>query len=124
MGGVGGKVDSQQARTLDGEAPSKRSSQNGRKNGDQTAGRRQTPTKPRKRHTGPPSAPRWVVTMVAHVRTYLDDDNLANAMKPVQDELADHLGTDDGSGLIRWQRGQVETRGAEGVAVSIEEVGS
>ena len=33
----------------------------------------------------------------------LDTDNLAGALKAVQDGIADAIGIDDGSELIRWQ---------------------
>ena len=69
-----------------------------------------------------PIAPQYIVTMTAHLRTLMDWDNLATALKPVQDELAEHLHCDDGDGSIRWQVGQVETRGAEGVSVTIEPI--
>jgi hypothetical protein len=59
------------------------------------------------------------VTMTAHIPTRMDGDNLANALKPVRDEIADWLGADDADGRIRWECGQVETRGAVGVCVSI-----
>lgn len=60
------------------------------------------------------------VTMVAHIPRYFDDDNLANALKPVRDEVADWLGVDDGDGRIRWECGQVETRGKIGVSIKVE----
>lgn len=61
-----------------------------------------------------------VVTIVAHVRRRLDSDNLANACKPLRDEIADWLGVDDGDERVRWQYGQVETRGRTGASVRIE----
>ena len=60
------------------------------------------------------------VTMVAHLPRFFDDDNLANALKPVRDEVADWLGIDDGDGRVRWECGQVETRGNVGVCVKVE----
>jgi hypothetical protein len=57
--------------------------------------------------------------MTAHLPALLDSDNLANALKPVRDEIAAWLGIDDGSPLLRWECGQVETRGAVGVAVTV-----
>lgn len=56
-------------------------------------------------------------TMTAHLPTRMDGDNLANALKPVRDEIADWLGVDDADGRVRWECGQVETRGAVGVCV-------
>jgi hypothetical protein len=64
-------------------------------------------------------APRITVTMTAHLFTRMYDDNLANALKPVRDELADWLGPDDADGRIRWECGQVETRGLVGVCVTL-----
>lgn len=61
----------------------------------------------------------YTVTMTAHLNTRMDGDNLANALKPVQDALADWLGVDDADGRIRWECGQVETRGTTGVCVAI-----
>lgn len=66
------------------------------------------------------SAPEVTVTMVSHVKCFLDGDNAINALKPVRDALADWLAVDDGDGRIRWQYGQVETRGREGVCVVVE----
>lgn len=63
-----------------------------------------------------------VVTMVAHIPRYFDDDNLAGALKPVRDEIADWLGIDDADGRVRWECGQVETQGAVGVMVKVERV--
>lgn len=57
--------------------------------------------------------------MIAHIPTMMDGDNLANALKPVRDEIADWIGVDDGDSRIRWEVGQVETRGAIGVAIII-----
>ena len=64
--------------------------------------------------------PAIIVTMTAHVRSLLDGDNLANALKAPRDELASWLGVDDADGRVRWQYGQSETRGKEGVCVVVE----
>lgn len=64
-------------------------------------------------------APVLTVTMTAHIPIRMDGDNLANALKPVRDELAAWLGVDDADGRIRWECGQVETRGAVGVCVTL-----
>ncbi|MDP0495077.1 MAG: hypothetical protein Q7Q73_02605 [Verrucomicrobiota bacterium JB024] len=83
--------------------------------------------KPKKRRGKVRRAPgvggsiRYVVTLIAHVQTAMDySDNLPNSLKPVQDEIAELLGVDDGDGSVRWQYGQVETRGETGVSVKIE----
>lgn len=57
--------------------------------------------------------------MTAHIPVRMDGDNLANALKPVRDQLAEWLGVDDADGRIRWESGQIETRGPVGVLVSI-----
>ena len=41
-------------------------------------------------------------------------------MKPLRDAIAAELGMDDADPRIRWQYGQTETRGAEGVLVMVE----
>lgn len=61
-----------------------------------------------------------VVTIVAHIRRRMDDDNLATGCKPLRDAIAGELGVDDGDPNIRWEYGQVETRGRTGVTVKIE----
>lgn len=81
---------------------------------------------PRRRKTrrspGVGGSVRYIVTMIAHITTAMDySDNLPTSLKPVQDEIADALGIDDGDGSVRWQYGQVETRGQTGVIVRIEE---
>lgn len=61
-----------------------------------------------------------VVTFIAHVHRELDTDNLAAACKPLRDSVSTTLGIDDGDKRIRYQYGQVETRGHKGVVVRIE----
>jgi hypothetical protein len=60
------------------------------------------------------------VTLTAYLARRVDLDNLAGALKPLQDAVAGWLGIDDGDERLRWEYGQVETRGAEGVTVKIE----
>ena len=46
------------------------------------------------------------ITLTRHVGATgrkLDKDNLAGSMKHVQDGIADALGIDDGSELVRWE---------------------
>lgn len=62
-----------------------------------------------------------VVTMTAYLPRYLDDDNLAGALKPVRDELADWMGVDDGDRRILWECDQTLTRGNPGVCVVVRE---
>jgi len=61
-----------------------------------------------------------VVTFIAYVHRELDTDNLAAACKPLRDAVSATLGIDDGDKRIRYQYGQVETRGRKGVVVKIE----
>lgn len=61
-----------------------------------------------------------VISFVAFRRKLLDDDNLSGSCKHLRDAVANSLGIDDGSNLIRWQYFQCETRGQTGVAVKIE----
>ena len=80
---------------------------------------------PRRRKTGSPKgnirdrAPLITITMTAHIPSRMDSDNLANALKPVRDELADWIGIDDADGRIRWECGQVETRGTIGIHLTL-----
>lgn len=102
VGGMATDQHREQARALERKAQAPRS----RPNGGQ---------KRRSKH----QAPVLTVTMIAHIPTAMDGDNLANALKPVRDEIADWIGVDDGDSRIRWEAGQVETRGAIGVAIII-----
>jgi hypothetical protein len=63
------------------------------------------------------------VTLTAYLARRLDPDNLAGALKPLQDAVAGWLGIDDGDERLRWEYGQVETRGREGVTVKVEAKG-
>jgi hypothetical protein len=49
----------------------------------------------------------------------LDDDNLAGALKSVRDGVADALGIDDGSELVRWEYRQEKGVGMIGVQLDI-----
>ena len=60
------------------------------------------------------------VTLVASRRTILDDDNNVGALKPLRDAIARSLMLDDGDARIRWEYGQCESKGTEGVMVRIE----
>ena len=73
--------------------------------------------KPSKRSQGPRSV---VVSLVRYGRRKLDDDNLAGSFKPLRDAIASSLGIDDGDPRMRWEYGQIETRGQCGTAVRIE----
>ena len=100
VGPVDTAVHSQPARTLDGQKQAKR----------------RGPARGRSGNIRD-RAPVLTVTMTAHLKTRMDGDNLANALKPVRDGLADWLGVDDADGRVRWECGQVETRGKIGVCV-------
>jgi hypothetical protein len=53
-------------------------------------------------------------------REITDSDNLAPGFKWTRDAIAASFGCDDRDDLIKWQYGQVETRGKEGTIVRIE----
>lgn len=57
--------------------------------------------------------------MTAHLPRYFDDDNLAGALKPVRDELAEWLEVDDGDRRVLWECDQTLTHGTPGVCVVI-----
>jgi hypothetical protein len=61
-----------------------------------------------------------VVSLVRYGRRRLDDDNLAGGFKPLRDAIARSLDMDDGDRRLRWEYGQIETRGEQGTAVKIE----
>lgn len=50
------------------------------------------------------------VEIVRHGRKMLDDDNLPPACKSLRDGIADRLGVDDASPLIKWRYSQVTGR--------------
>ena len=60
-----------------------------------------------------------VVSLVGHRRRKLDDDNFVGACKHLRDAIAASLGLDDGDPRLRWEYGQHETHGVEGVSVTI-----
>lgn len=63
------------------------------------------------------------VRLVALRRRLLDShDNARYACKPLVDAIAETLGIDDADPRVKWEYGQVETRGVEGVVVTIETV--
>lgn len=66
--------------------------------------------------------PILAVTFVAFVRRLRDDDNLTGGLKFLRDSVAHSLGIDDADPRVIWQCRQVETRGAEGTLVRIEEI--
>lgn len=61
-----------------------------------------------------------VVTLIALRRRLFDDDNNVSSFKPLRDAIAESLGIDDGDQHLRWQYGQLETKGEQGVIVKIE----
>ena len=61
----------------------------------------------------------WFVRMTRISSRKLDDDNLAGALKAVQDTIAAVLKVDDGSPRVKWEREQVIERGFLGVIVEI-----
>ncbi len=62
-----------------------------------------------------------VVTLTRISWMPLDDDNLGGALKPVRDEVAEWIGTNDRSPLWTWRcRQESCKRGNEAVRISIE----
>lgn len=60
------------------------------------------------------------ITIVQYRRRLLDGhDNLAYAVKPLVDAIAQSLGVDDGDKRLRWEYGQVQTAGEQGTSVKI-----
>lgn len=65
-------------------------------------------------------ARRLVVSFVCFRARPCDDDNLQFGCKWLRDAIAQSLGIDDGDKRFRWQYGQLQTNGPEGVAVTIQ----
>lgn len=64
-------------------------------------------------------ARRVVVSFVCFRARACDDDNLQFGCKWLRDAIATSLGIDDGDKRFRWQYGQLQTNGPEGVSVTI-----
>lgn len=60
------------------------------------------------------------VRLTAFRKRLLDPDAVAFACKPLTDTIADSLGIDDADPRVAWEWSQVQTRGVEGVVVTIE----
>lgn len=63
---------------------------------------------------------RVVVSLVRYGRGTLDDDNLQGSFKHLRDCIAASLEIDDADARIRWEYGQIETKGRTGCTVKIE----
>lgn len=63
---------------------------------------------------------RLIITLVALRRRYVDDDNNVSSLKPLRDAIACNFSIDDGDPKLRWEYGQSETKGEEGVIVKLE----
>ncbi len=63
---------------------------------------------------------RICITLVASRRREIDDDNNVASLKPLRDAIACNLSIDDGDERVRWEYGQLETKGTEGVIVKME----
>ena len=61
-----------------------------------------------------------VVSIIAFRAREIDEDNLIAGLKWLKDSIAATLGLDDGDRRIRWEFGQCETRGEQGVIVKIQ----
>lgn len=68
------------------------------------------------------TGPEICIRLVAYLVRRMDDDNLAHAFKPMRDAIALELGIDDGDPRMRWEYGQIETRGRTGCTVNIERI--
>lgn len=68
------------------------------------------------------SRPVLRVALIGLCSRELDDDNFANACKPLRDAIAEWLGMNDSRKNIRWTYGQCQTGGEEGVIVRIETI--
>lgn len=66
--------------------------------------------------------PFYRVKMVAFRVRLLNDDAKDQQFKAATDAIAAALGSDDEDKNIKWEWSQVETRGVEGVVVTIETV--
>ena len=60
-----------------------------------------------------------VVSIIACRARETDEDNFIAGTKWLKDSIAASLGLDDGDKRIRWEYGQAETRGEQGVIVKI-----
>lgn len=63
-----------------------------------------------------------VVTLLSCRVRELDSDNLQASFKGLRDAVAKSLGVDDADKRVRWQYGQIESRGEPGTIVMIETV--
>ncbi len=63
---------------------------------------------------------RVVVSFICFRSRPCDDDNLQFGCKWLRDAIANSLGIDDGDKRFRWQYGQLQTNGPDGVTVTIQ----
>jgi hypothetical protein len=61
-----------------------------------------------------------VVSFVCFRSRPCDDDNLQFGCKWIRDAIANSLNIDDGHKRFKWQYGQLQTNGPEGVSVTIQ----
>lgn len=62
------------------------------------------------------------VTLISCRRRELDDDGNVAALKPLRDAIAASIGIDDGDGRIKFEYGQCEVHGEQGVIVKVENI--
>lgn len=60
--------------------------------------------------------------MVAFRKRLVDPDAREAQFKHLTDCIARDIGIDDADPRIKWEWSQVETRGVEGVVVTVEEI--
>jgi hypothetical protein len=63
---------------------------------------------------------RVVVTIIAVRKRPADDDGVVSSYKSLRDCIAKELCIDDGDSRIRFEYGQIETRGQVGTLIKIE----
>lgn len=69
-------------------------------------------------HSLPEQGP-WYVRMTRISRGKLDDDNVARALKGIQDSIAVMLKVDDGSPCVAWRREQRSEGAFLGVEIEV-----
>lgn len=63
-----------------------------------------------------------VVSLITCRSRETDDDGNVAALKPLRDAIAASIGIDDGDKRIRFEYGQIETRGEQGVIVKVKQL--
>lgn len=77
-------------------------------------------TRPQKRSRSKSSVAICRIRLTTFRKRLLDEDAISFATKPLRDLIAADLGIDDADPRVKWEWSQVETRGVEGVVVTVE----